>query len=131
MNPANKIFSFREKMKNFIIRQNILSTIASVTIAIAAGTVIKSLVSDIIFPLYDYLAKDKTNYKGINKKNYDPISYFHLLYFGKEFINFIIVLVSTFIFIYFFMSYVFNINRTEIENENIDKTVKTNTSVTR
>jgi large-conductance mechanosensitive channel len=131
MNPSNKIFSFREKMKKFIIRQNILSTIASVTIAIAAGTVIKSLVSDIIFPLYDYLAKDKANYKGINKKNYDPISYFHLLYFGKEFINFIIVLVSTFIFIYFFMSYVFNINRKEIENENIDKTVKTNTSVTR
>ena len=116
--PVNKISTFRERIKQFIVGQKILTTIASVTIAIAAGTVIKSFVSNIIFPGVDYLVKDKNKYKGKNKKKYDPISYFHVLIFGKELINFIIVLLVTFGFIYFFMSYMFNIKEKDFNSAN-------------
>jgi large-conductance mechanosensitive channel len=106
--------SFREKIKEFIISQKILTTIASVTIAISAGNVIKSFVSDIIFPAFDFLVKNKKDYKGKHKHKYDPLSYVHLIYFFKELINFIVVLIITFLFIYFFMAGLFNIKEKDI-----------------
>ena len=61
------ILSIREKIKEFIVSQNILSMIASVTIAVAAGTVIKSFVTDILFPIIDFVFKNKNNYNNCNR----------------------------------------------------------------
>jgi large-conductance mechanosensitive channel len=106
--------SARGKLKEFIISQKILTTIAGVTIAISAGTVIKSFVSDIIFPFFDFIAKNKKDYKGVHKKKYDPLSYLHFMVFFKELINFILVLIITFLFVYFFMAGLFDIKEKDI-----------------
>lgn len=111
------ILLLQGKIKDFIISQNVLSMVASVTIAVAAGTVIKSFVIDILFPTIDFVFKNKNNYKGKNRDNYDPLSYLHLIYFFKEVLNFIIVLIITFLFIYFFMAWLFNIKEKDINND--------------
>ena len=111
------ILLLQGKIKDFIISQNVLSMVASVTIAVAAGTVIKSFVIDILFPTIDFVFKNKNNYKGKNRDNYDPLSYLHLIYFFKEVLNFIIVLIITFLFIYFFMALLFNIKEKDINND--------------
>ena len=110
------ILLLQGKIKEFIVSQSILSMVASVTIAVAAGTVIKSFVTDILFPIIDLVFKNKNNYKGKNRNNYDPLSYLHLIYFFKEMLNFIIVLVITFLFVYFFMAWLLNLNEKDINN---------------
>lgn len=112
MSLSSGILTFREKIKQFIVEDKILSTIASVTVAIAAGNVIKSFVNDVIFPAFDLVFKQK----GKKNKNYDPISYFHLIVFGKEFVTFMLVLVITFLFINFFISNIFNISKKDLKN---------------
>ena len=56
------ILLLQEKIKEFIISQNVLSMVASVTIAVAAGTVIKSFVIDILFPIFDFVFKNKNGF---------------------------------------------------------------------
>jgi len=123
------ILSIREKIKEFIVSQNILSMIASVTIAVAAGTVIKSFVTDILFPIIDFVFKNKNNYKGKNRNNYDPLSYLHVIFFLKEVLNFIIVLVITFLFIYFFMAWLFNLKEKDINHDSSNNSEAAGTAV--
>jgi large-conductance mechanosensitive channel len=121
--------SARGKIKEFIISQKILTTIAGVTIAISAGTVIKSFVGNILFPFFDFVAKNKKDYKGKNKKKYDPLSYLHFMDFFKELINFILVLVITFLFVYFFMAGLFDIKEKDINKISTTATTDSATTV--
>lgn len=123
------ILLLQEKIKEFIISQNVLSMVASVTIAVAAGTVIKSFVIDILFPIFDFVFKNKNNYKGKNRNNYDPLSYLHVIYFFKEVLNFIIVLIITFLFVYFFMAWLFNMKEKDINNDTSHNSAAAGTAV--
>ena len=126
---SKSILLLQGKIKEFIVSQSILSMVASVTIAVAAGTVIKSFVTDILFPTIDLVFKNKNNYKGKNRNNYDPLSYLHLIFFFKEMLNFIIVLVITFLFIYFFMAWLLNLNEKDINNVSSNNSAAAGTTV--
>jgi large-conductance mechanosensitive channel len=103
MNISNGVNNFRKNLKEFLTSQNIIGTIASVTIAVSAGNMIRSFVNDIIFPTFYLLVKKK------HTKKFKPISYEQASLFGKEFITFLLVLVCTFYFIIKFMMVLFDI----------------------
>ena len=103
MNISNGVNNFRKNLKEFLTSQNIIGTIASVTIAVSAGNMIRSFVNDIIFPTFYLLIKKK------HTKKFKPISYELASIFGKEFITFLLVLVCTFYFIIKFMMVLFDI----------------------
>lgn len=103
MNISNGVNNFRKNLKEFLTSQNIIGTIASVTIAVSAGNMIRSFVNDIIFPTFYLLIKKK------HTKKFKPISYEQASIFGKEFITFLLVLVCTFYFIIKFMMVLFDI----------------------
>ena len=84
-------------LKDFLIQNNILTTVAAVTIAFSAGTFIRSLVSDIILPsVYSLLRASKINllngaFKSVSSLNADN--------FIKELLQFVLVIVFTFVII--------------------------------
>jgi large-conductance mechanosensitive channel len=91
-----------DSLKEFIISNNIITTMAAVTIAFSTGTMIRSLAGDIILPtLYALIFYRFKTFSGafapINKLNTDN--------FIKEFLSWIIVIIFTFILI----GYVFNL----------------------
>jgi len=112
--------NFRKNLKEFLTSQNIIGTIASVTIAVSAGNMIRSFVNDIIFPTFYLLVKKK------HTKKFIPISYEHVSMFGKEFITFLLVLICTFYFIIKFMLVLFDIKPT---NPVISKTKALNNTI--
>ena len=87
------VSNLQENLKQFINSENIIGTMAGVTIAIAAGNMIQSFVKEIIFPSIYYFLK----YKKLG--DFSPIDTAHISRFGKEFITFIFVVIITFIFI--------------------------------
>jgi len=91
-----------DSLKEFIISNNIITTMAAVTIAFSTGTMIRSLAGDIILPaLYAIIFYRFKRFSGafapINKLNTDN--------FIKELLSWIIVIIITFILI----GYVFRI----------------------
>jgi large-conductance mechanosensitive channel len=88
-------------LKNFMIQNKILGTVAGVTVAFSFGTMIRSLVGDIVLPLF-YLLLSKF---GID--TFTPLPEVNLETFLKEFISWLSVLVVTFMLIDFvFKKYV-------------------------
>lgn len=85
-----------DSFKDFIISNNIITTMAAVTIAFSTGTMIRSLAGDIILPsLYALIFSRFQRFSGafapINKLNTDN--------FIKELLSWIIVIIVTFILI--------------------------------
>jgi len=96
------VSNLRENIKIFIISENIIGTMAGVTIAIAAGNMIQSFVKEIIFPSIYYFLK----YKKLG--DFSPIDAAHISKFGKEFITFTFVVIITFIFIKYILELFLN-----------------------
>ena len=99
----SKVSDLREKLKQFISSDNILGTLSGVTIAIAAGKMITSFVSEIIFPSIYYILKYKSS------GEFSPINSESISRFGKEFISFLFVVIITFIFVKYVLEFMFDI----------------------
>lgn len=79
-------------LKTFIFNNNILGTMSAVTIAFSTGTMIRSLVGELILPsIYSIFNSGTAGFTGLTGENVSK--------FIKEFISWLIVIVITFIFI--------------------------------
>ncbi len=96
-----------EGIKDFIIKNNLLTTMASVTVGLVSSDFIKSLVSDIIFPLLVLLMR-MTHIKFLQV----PISNntnFHFRNFFQSTVSLVISILVTYFFITYVSSFVNNI----------------------
>ena len=83
-------------LSEFVIKHNILTTVAAVTIAFSSGTMIRSLVSDIILPcLYSLFVRN------VNELNtaFKPLSSINVDNFLREFVSWVLVLLVTYFLI--------------------------------
>lgn len=90
---------FVSDFKQFVIENNIITTMSAVTIAFSTGTMIRSFVTDIMLPaIYALFVRRIKTLDGA----FAPISKMNLDNFIKEFVTFIFVVISIFLFIYYF-----------------------------
>ena len=87
-------------IKEFIIKNNLLTTMASVTVGLVSSDFIKSLVSDVIFPLMVMLMR-LTHIKFLQI----PITNNTHFRFGNFFRSFISLIISVLV-TYFFITYI-------------------------
>lgn len=93
--PSTNIVS---DFRSFVLDNNILTSMSAVTIAFSTGTMIRSFVSDIFLPgLYGFFIKKTGKLEGAFK----PISNINIDNFIKEFITFVFVVISIFVFVYY------------------------------
>jgi large-conductance mechanosensitive channel len=79
-------------LKTFIFNNNILGTMGAVTIAFSTGTMIRSLVGELILPsIYSIFNSETSGFAGLTGENVSK--------FIKEFISWLIVILITFLFI--------------------------------
>jgi len=79
-------------LKTFIFNNNILGTMGAVTIAFSTGTMIRSLVGELILPsIYSIFNSETVGFAGLTGENVSK--------FIKEFISWLIVILITFLFI--------------------------------
>ena len=79
-------------LKTFIFNNNILGTMSAVTIAFSTGTMIRSLVGELILPsIYSIFNSGTAGFTGLSGENVSK--------FIKEFISWLIVILITFLFI--------------------------------
>jgi large-conductance mechanosensitive channel len=91
--------SFVSDFKTFIIENNIITTMSAVTIAFSTGTMIRSFVCDILLPaIYALFLKRIRVLNGA----FAPINRMNLDSFVKEFVTFIFVVLTIFLFVYYF-----------------------------
>lgn len=96
----NEIRYLGSNIKTFIITNNILTTMAAVTIAFSTGTMIRSLVSDIILPsIYSLIIKKVKHVNMFLKGAFAPINTMNLDNFLKEIISWIMVIIVTYLII--------------------------------
>jgi large-conductance mechanosensitive channel len=105
-------------LTDFLIKNNILSTIVSVTVGLVSSDFIKSLVDDIIFPfIILFLSFFNISYfkNMLINKNKTNI-HFNFINFIQSFITLIIVILIT----YFLFNYINNFltETNETENKN-------------
>lgn len=89
-------------LSEFIHKHNVLSTMCAVTIAFSTGTMIRSLVSDILMPSLYSLFVRRVN--GLNTA-FEPISTMNVDNFIREFFSWIAVLIVTYILIGYAISW--------------------------
>src|SRR5262245_54504434 len=97
LRPTQKAFSLLDEFKKFAFKGNVIDLAVGVIIGAAFGSIIKSLVDNIIMPLVGVVLPGERGYEGwfavINGK---PIPY------GKfigEVVNFLIIALVLFLFI--------------------------------
>lgn len=100
-----------EDFKSFIVGNNILTTMAAVTIGFSTGTMIRSFVGDILLPsVYAVFVNRISTLQGA----FAPISTLNLDNFVKELITWIMVIVFT----YLIIDYVFRRMVLKVPNKN-------------
>ena len=87
--------------KSFIVENNIIATMSAVTVAFSTGTMIRSFVVDILLPAIYGLFVSKVKVKTLDGA-FAPLSKLNLDNFIKEFVTFIFVVITIFLFIYYF-----------------------------
>lgn len=99
-------------LKSFLIQNNILTTMAAVTMAFSTGTMIRSLVADIILPGIYFLILSRVKVvSSVISGAFAPISHVNIDNFLKEILSWIVVIIVTFILIeYVVRRYFFNIH---------------------
>ena len=96
----NELKYLGSNIKTFIITNNILTTMAAVTIAFSTGTMIRSLVSDIILPgIYALIIKKVKHVNSFLKGAFAPINTLNVDNFLKEIISWIMVIIVTYLII--------------------------------
>lgn len=106
--------SIRGKLKQFLLDGNVIGTLGSVTIAFSFGNMVRSFVNEILFPtIYHYTANKSTGeFLPINKANVSR--------FSKEFITLLLVILCTYFFVKFVLTYMFNIGDGDLSNKKDD-----------
>ena len=106
--------SIRGKLKQFLLDGNVLGTLGSVTIAFSFGNMVRSFVNEIMFPtIYHYTASKSTGeFLPINKSNISR--------FSKEFITLLLVILCTYLFVKFVLTYMFNIGDNDLNHKKED-----------
>jgi large-conductance mechanosensitive channel len=95
---ATAISNLDGGFKEFIINNNVITTMIAVTAAFSTGTMIRSLAGDIVLPaIYKIFAHRITSLSGA----FAPINKLNLDNFLKEFFSWIIVLILTFLLIWY------------------------------
>jgi len=92
--------SFNDNFSQFLITNNILGSMAAVTISFSTGVFLRSLVGDIIIPWVYSLVLNKVSRF---RKVFAPITHNNIDNFIKEFVTWIFVVIITFIFIVYVM----------------------------
>ena len=86
--------------KTFLISNNILTTMAAVTIAFSTGEMIRSLTADIILPsIYALFITKIKPLSGVLAGAFVPINKLNLDNFVKEFFSWCVVVLLTFLLI--------------------------------
>lgn len=86
----------QRELKGFIVGNNILTTMAGVTIAFSTGVMIRSFVGDIILPgLYFMIRRGQPSLSGA----FAPITRGNLDNFIKEIVSWIFVIIFTFVIV--------------------------------
>ena len=86
----------QKDLKSFVLANNILTTMAGVTIAFSTGVMIRSLVGDIILPiLYLLIRRGKPSVSG----TFAPINRGNIDNYIKELVSWIFVIIFTFLII--------------------------------
>jgi len=102
---------------NFLIENNILPTMASVSIGLVSSDFIKSFVSDIVFPLI-VLLLGFTNIK-IFQIPLTNNTKFNFIKFFQNFTSLIIIILTTYFFISYFSQLVIKKKENEKTNKNL------------
>ena len=107
-----KLEKFQSEFKSFIVENRLVGTAAGVTIGISTKELIQSVVGDIIIP-FIYLI---ISFLGINKvellagkTEFDTIS------FIRQFITWVLSIITVFFFVYYFFMSVVGIDKTTTE----------------
>jgi large conductance mechanosensitive channel len=110
LDPARKkAFSLFEEFKNFALKGNMIDLAVGVIIGAAFGTIVKSLVDNIMMPLIGALlnmtAAKEQGYKSwvISMRGQNDV---HIGLFLADVANFLIVALALFIFIQKFLGFV-------------------------
>jgi large-conductance mechanosensitive channel len=91
-------------LKSFLINNNILTTMAGVTIAFSTGIMIRSLVGDIILPSFYFLFHMLRDIPyGGQFSAFAPLSAMNCDNFVKELVTWIVVVIVTYFFIVYVM----------------------------
>jgi large conductance mechanosensitive channel len=108
INPSKKAFSLFEEFKNFALKGNVIDLAVGVIIGAAFGTIVKSLVDNVMMPLLAALMgtdpANKEGYKAwtLHVRNSDV----HYGLFLGDCVNFLIVALALFLFIQKFLGFV-------------------------
>jgi large conductance mechanosensitive channel len=112
LDPTKKAFSLLEEFKNFALKGNVIDLAVGVIIGAAFGSIVKSLVDNIMMPLIAALFPGEQGYKDwtllVRNK---PI---HVGLFVADVANFLIVAVALFIFIQKFLGFVLRTKKEEV-----------------
>jgi large-conductance mechanosensitive channel len=102
----DQIYGARDQLKQFLKNNDVVTTISGVTVAVAAGNMIRSFVNEIVFPIFYYLIK--TKYNG----DFSPINAKNIAKFSKESMAFIFTLIATYLFVKYLLRFMFQFDGT-------------------
>jgi large conductance mechanosensitive channel len=112
LDPSKKAFSLLEEFKNFALKGNVIDLAVGVIIGAAFGSIVKSMVDNIMMPLIGALFPGEQGYKDwtllVRNK---PI---HVGLFVADVVNFLIVALALFIFIQKFLGFVLRSKKEEV-----------------
>ena len=108
-NGSNGSNGSSSDLKSFLVNNNILTTMAGVTIAFSTGTMIRSLVGDVILPMFYSFVRTLNSIPivGFKYKAFAPFTAANFDSFIKELLTWIVVVVITYYFIDYLMKQYF------------------------
>ena len=102
----DQIYGAREQLKQFLKNNDVVTTISGVTVAVAAGNMIRSFVNEIVFPIFYFVIKTKHN------GEFSPIDAKNIAKFSKESLAFIFTLIATYLFVKYLLKFMFSFDGT-------------------
>ncbi len=113
--PTKKAFSLFDEFKNFALKGNVIDLAVGVIIGAAFGTIVKSLVDNVMMPLLAALVGTDPASKEGYKTWYWTMrgSQIHYGLFLSDVVNFVIVALALFIFIQKFLGFVLRSKKEE------------------
>jgi large conductance mechanosensitive channel len=114
--PTKKAFSLLEEFKNFALKGNVIDLAVGVIIGAAFGTIVKSLVDNLMMPLLAALVgTDPASKEGFKSWSWTLRgSAIHYGLFLSDVVNFLIVALALFIFIQKFLGFVLRTKKEEV-----------------
>jgi large conductance mechanosensitive channel len=111
LDPRKKAFSLFEEFKNFALKGNVIDLAVGVIIGAAFGTIIKSLVDNLIMPLVSLVIPGEQGYREwafvVNGKTI-PVGLFL-----ADVVNFLVIALVLFLFIVKFLGWVLRSKKEE------------------